>query len=44
MGNRGLLTKLGFKITKTDIVYTIIHPCDPEIMLQLIPDSVHVKN
>jgi len=39
MENKGLL-KLGFKITKADIVYTITHPCDLEIMLQLIP--VHV--
>jgi len=34
MRNTGLLTKLGFKITKADMVYTITHPCDPEIMLQ----------
>jgi len=42
MGNRGLFTKLGFKTTKTDMVYTVTHPCDPEITLQLIPDPVHV--
>lgn len=51
MGNRGLLTKLGFKITKRKkerekkrsrygIYYT--YPCDLEIILQLIPDPVHV--
>jgi len=39
MENKGLL-KLGFKITKADMVYTITHPCDLEITLQLIP--VHV--
>jgi len=39
MENKGLL-KLGFKITKADMVYIITHPCNLEITLQLIP--VHV--
>lgn len=42
MGNRGLLSALGFCTQKDNIVYCIPHPCDPSRKLYCIPDMVHL--
>lgn len=41
MGNRGLLTELGFNFTKDHQKFSIVHPYNKEKRLRVVPDPVH---
>jgi len=42
MGNRGMLTEIGFSTTKTRMIYFVPNPYSLDRPLRLIPDPVHV--